>query len=81
LLFKESDKDYINLTYFTTFVGTIGVMVSINQKVYEFLSHLQLEIQKTLSMNKNSSYNLSLDYQKWRAVKVHFNLICNIGWV
>jgi len=73
-MFKENDKDYINLTYFTTFVGSIGVMININQKIYEFLSHLQTEIQKTLSINKNSSLNLSLDYQKWRAVKVN-NLI------
>ncbi len=72
MLFKESEKNHINLTYFTTFVGTIGVMISLNQKVYDFLYHLQGELQKTLAMNKNSSLNLSLDYQKWRAVKVNY---------
>ena len=66
--FLEENKEYINFTYFVTMEGTIGVLISLPQKTFEFLSNLQQEILKYIHCTGN------LSYDKWRAFKVFISI-------
>jgi len=64
----EEKTNLINFTYYATMDGTIGVLINLPLKTFEFLLHLQQEILKYIYSTGN------LSYEKWRAFKVHIYL-------
>lgn len=71
LKIKLNEKNYfsevgqLNITYFSTSEGTIGVIINLNKEIFEYLSFLQKEIIKVIVSPCN------FDYEKWRSVKVN----------
>ena len=62
-------NELINLTYYATMDGTIGVLINLPLKTYEFLLSLQQEILKYIYCTGN------LSYENWRAFKVFIFLL------
>jgi hypothetical protein len=63
---KKNNYENINLNYFCTSEGTIGVIIKLSKEVFEYLHFIQMEIIK------NEIGPLKQDYEKWRSVKVKF---------
>lgn len=63
-----SDEDCLNITYFSTSEGTIGVVISLSKEIYEYLSFLQKEIIKVIISPCN------FEYEKWRSVRVSYKI-------
>jgi len=60
-----SNGNSLNITYFTTSEGTIGVIINIRKEIFEYLSFLQKEIIKVMISPCN------FEYEKWRSVRVN----------
>jgi hypothetical protein len=54
----------LNITYFGTLEGSLGVIITLPKETFEYLHVLQTEILKVISSTGN------FDYEKWRAFKV-----------
>jgi len=62
--YKISDGESLNITYFSTSEGTIGVVINISKEVFDYLSFLQKEIIKVIISP------CSFEYEKWRSIRV-----------
>lgn len=60
-----SNGNSLNITYFSTSEGTIGVIINISKEIFEYLSFLQKEIVKVMISPCN------FEYEKWRSVRVN----------
>ena len=60
----NNDTNSVNVNYFSTAEGTIGVIVKLTQEVFEYLHFIQKEI------TKGEIGPLKQDYEKWRSIKV-----------
>jgi hypothetical protein len=63
------NEPFLNITYFGTLEGSLGVVISLPKDTYEFLNSLQTEILKVISSTGG------FDYEKWRAFKVNRYLL------
>jgi len=66
---KILEGDSLNITYFSTSEGTIGVVINLCKEIYEYLSFLQKEIIKVIISPCN------FEYEKWRSVRVIIKII------
>lgn len=72
--FNKNNFTNININYFSTAEGTIGVIIKLTKEVFEYLYFIQKEIIK------NEIGPLKQDYEKWRSIKVK-NSLKIIGWL
>lgn len=64
---KNNNKEEVktlNMTYFGTLNGSLGVVIQLSKETFEFLLSLQNEILKVIVPTGSFSYD------KWRAYKV-----------
>ncbi len=65
-VFENENSDEINIVYFGTLNGSVGVIIQLNKETFEFLLKLQeIIISKTYN-------NGAFDYKKWRSFKDGF---------
>ena len=72
---EENIPEDVNVTYYGTMEGSVGIIISIKKEVYDFLKALENEIIKR---NKNFG---NFDYEKWRSFKDGFNIKKSVGFV
>ena len=73
-ILEENNED-VNVVYFGTLEGSIGVMIQLTKDTYELLSVLQEHILKKVMPNGG------FEYSKWRAYKDGFVSEDSIGFV
>ena len=73
---EDDDKHekFLNLTYFGTFQGTLGVVISLPKETFNFLKVLQKEILTVIATPGN------FDFERWRSFKVNKHLFI-LGWI
>lgn len=62
----DEKTDEVNISYFGTLEGSIGVIIELTKDTYELLSYMQSHILKKVMPNGG------FDYNKWRAYKDGF---------
>ena len=72
---EENIPEDVNVTYYGTMEGSVGIIISIKKEVFDFLKALENEIIKR---NKNFG---NFDYEKWRSFKDGFNIKKSVGFV
>ena len=65
----------VNVSYYGTMEGSVGVIISLKKEVYDFLKELECAIVK--KMNNFGNFN----YEKWRSFKDGFNVKKAVGFV
>ena len=74
-VFENNENDEVNIVYFGTLNGSIGVIIQLNKETFEFLEKLQeIIISKTYN-------NGAFDYKKWRSFKDGFISEESFGFV
>ena len=68
-------EEEVKVTYFGTLEGSVGIIISLNKEVFNFLKVLQNLILKKVHNNGN------FNYQKWRSFKDGFNLKTSKGFI
>jgi hypothetical protein len=63
---NNDDEEEIKVTYFGTLEGSIGIIISLNKEIFDFLKNLQ-----NLIIKKMHNYG-NFSYQKWRNFKDGF---------
>lgn len=66
------EGENLNITYFSTSEGSMGVIIKISKEIFDYLNFLQKEILKFIISPCN------FEYDKWRSVKVSFLFKQNI---
>ncbi len=65
-IFENKESDEVNIVYFGSLNGSIGVIIQLNKEIFEFLKKLEeIIISKTYN-------NGNFDYKKWRSFKDGF---------
>ena len=65
-IFDNKESDEVNIVYFGSLNGSIGVIIQLNKEIYEFLKKLEeIIVSKTYN-------NGNFDYKKWRSFKDGF---------
>ena len=72
---EEDIPEDINVTYYGTMEGSLGVIISLRKEVFEFLKELESAIIKRMNNFGN------FDYEKWRSFKDGFNSKKSVGFV
>ena len=72
---NNNNEEELKVTYFGTLEGSVGIIVSLNKEVFDFLKALQNLIIK--KMHNNGNFN----YQKWRSFKDGFSLKTSKGFI
>ena len=72
---NNSDEDEIKVTYFGTLEGSLGIIISLNKEIFDFLKALQ-----NLILNKVHN-NGNFNYQKYRSFKDGFTLKTSKGFI
>ena len=67
--------DEVKVTYFGTLEGSLGIIISLNKEIFDFLKALQNLIIKKVHNNGN------FNYQKYRSFKDGFNLKISKGFI
>jgi hypothetical protein len=65
----------VNVTYYGTMEGSVGVIISLKKEVFDFLKALESAIIKRMKNFGN------FDYDKWRSFKDGFNIKKAVGFV
>ena len=69
------DNDEIEIIYFGTLEGSIGIIIQLNKEIFDFLNKLEnLILTKTIS-------NGNFDYKKWRSYKDGFRIKEKKGFI
>ena len=72
---NNNNEEEIKVIYFGTLEGTLGIIVSLNKEVFDFLKALQNLILN--KMHNNGNFN----YQKYRSFKDGFTLRTSKGFI
>ena len=72
---NNDNEEELKVTYFGTLEGSIGIIISLNKEIFEFLKNLQNLIIK--KMNNYGNFN----YQKWRSFKDGLILKTSKGFI
>ena len=65
----------VNVTYYGTMEGSVGVIISLKKEVFDFLKALESAIIKRMKNFGN------FDYDKWRSFKDGFNIKKAVGFI
>ena len=72
---EENIPEDVNVTYYGTMEGSVGIIIAIKKEVFDFLKALENEIIKRTNNFGN------FDYEKWRSFKDGFNIKKSVGFV
>ena len=72
---EENIPEDVNMTFYGTMEGSLGVIISLKKEVFDFLKELENAIIKR--MNNFGNFN----YEKWRSFKDEFNTKKAVGFV
>ena len=72
---EENIPEDVNVTYYGTMEGSVGIIISLKKEVYDFLKALECAIIKRVNNFGN------FDYDKWRSFKDGFNNKKAVGFV
>ena len=65
--YENNNEEELKVTYFGTLEGTVGIIISLNKELFDFLNALQNLMIKKI-------YNIgNFNYEKWRSFKDGFN--------
>ena len=73
--YENNNEEELKVTYFGTLEGTVGIIISLNKELFDFLNALQnLMIKKIHNIG-------NFNYEKWRSFKDGFNLKDSKGFI
>ena len=72
---SNNTEDELKVTYFGTMEGSVGIIISLNKDIFNFLNELQ-----KLIIKKEYNYG-NFNYQKWRSYKDGFDLKESKGFI
>ena len=72
---EDNIPEDVNVTYYGTMEGSVGIIIAIKKEVFDFLKALENEIIKRTNNFGN------FDYEKWRSFKDGFNIKKSVGFV
>ena len=72
---EENIPEDVNVTYYGTMEGSVGIIISLKKEVFDFLKALECALIKR--MNNFGKF----DYDKWRSFKDGFNIKKSVGFV
>ena len=72
---EDNIPEEVNVTYYGTMEGSVGVIISLKKEVFDFLKALESAIIKRMKNFGN------FDYDKWRSFKDGFNVKKAVGFV